>query len=374
MANSRTARRLIPGRGTALLVGLVVVPAVFLALLRMGSTDSLPGVTFDAAPVLAKATARQVTGAQPVTLTPAWDQGSDLYAPPWNGLVTAVYASPGQPLASGDRVVAVNAIDRIAYASPAPFYRSIASGASGSDVAALNQMLLDLGYIDDLPSDPTLATYATTAAVRDLASALDVPDATTTFDPAWVVWLPVAPFVPATVNLVVGQSAPGPGAVIASGESTLASATLSATNQGSLQVDPAAQWVVVVNGKSFPIDASKLTVSPSALADLAALLPQPSSAASDNVARGGPPGAANAASGTVQRASPLDAAAIPSTAVMTGPDGQLCAWLPNGKDYRAVDVTVADARTGVTDVTSGVQAGDQLLANPGQVLAAPQCP
>lgn len=356
-------------------MGIIAAPIIFLVALRMGSTDSLPGVTFDAAPVLAKATARQVTGSQPVTLTPTWEQGKDMYAPPWTGMVTAVYASAGKPLSSGDKVVAIDAADRIAYATKTPFYRTIASGASGPDVQALNEMLVALGYMDALPSDPTVATYATSLGIRNMAKALGVPTAATTFDPAWVVWLPSSPFPVATLSLVPGQQAPPPGTTIAAGQSTLTSATLSAANQGTLAIDPSAKWVVVVNGKSFPVDAAKLSVETSALAGLAAILPQPSaSGSSGGAAPNSFGGGANTTSGTVQRAEPLNAAAIPSTAVMTGAKGQLCAWIPDGKQYRAVDVTVADARAGITDVTSGLTAGEQLLANPGQVLAAPQCP
>ena len=373
----KLVRYAIPGRGAALLLGLIAAPIIFLAALRMGSTDNLPGVTFDAAPVLTKATARQVTGSQPVTLTPTWDQGKDLYAPPWSGMVTAVYASAGNPLKSGDKVAAIDAVDRIAYATKTPFYRTIASGATGADVESLNDMLVALGYMDALPSDPTLATYTTSLGVRGLAKALGVPTATTTFDPAWVVWLPASPFTPASLDLVPGQPAPSPGSTFAAGQSTLTSATLAAANQGTLAIDPAAKWVVVVNGKSFAVDAAKQAVASSALADLAAVLPQPSSPSNGGSGGGAPNsfgGGQNTTSGIVQRARPLDAAAIPSTSVMTGAKGQLCAWLPDGKQYRAVDVTVADARAGITDVTAGVTAGEQLLANPGQVLAAPQCP
>jgi hypothetical protein len=98
---ARWTRR-IPGRGAILLLAPIAAPLIFFIVLRLGSTDSLAGVTFDDAPVLAKATARQVTGQQPVTLTPTWDQGKDLYAPAWSGMVTAVYAAAGKPLASGE--------------------------------------------------------------------------------------------------------------------------------------------------------------------------------------------------------------------------------------------------------------------------------
>jgi hypothetical protein len=177
------------------------------------------------------------------------------------------------------------------------------------------------------------------------------------------------------VVLIVGQQAPTGGASIAAGQSTLTSAALGAANQDTLELDPSAKWVVVVNDKSFAVDAAKQSVATGALADLAAALPPPSSSGGGGagIGRGGPAGA-DTTSGIVQRATPLDAAAIPSTAVMTGETGQLCVWVPDGSSYRAVDVTVAGARAGITDVTAGIAPGQQLLANPGQVLAAPQCP
>ena len=41
---------------------------------------------------------------------------------------------------------------------------------------------------------------------------------------------------------------------------------------------------------------------------------------------------------------------------------------------RAAAVTLAGARAGVTNVASGLRTEDQVLANPAQVLGAPQCP
>jgi hypothetical protein len=39
-----------------------------------------------------------------------------------------------------------------------------------------------------------------------------------------------------------------------------------------------------------------------------------------------------------------------------------------------VAVTLAGSRAGVTDVVSGLSAGDQVLVNPADVLDAWQCP
>jgi hypothetical protein len=39
----KLVRHAIPGRGAALVLGLIAAPIIFLAALRMRSTDSLPG-------------------------------------------------------------------------------------------------------------------------------------------------------------------------------------------------------------------------------------------------------------------------------------------------------------------------------------------
>lgn len=78
--------------------------------------------------------------------------------------------------------------------------------------------------------------------------------------------------------------------------------------------------------------------------------------------------------GIVQRATPLAVAAVASTAVQVGEGGALCAWLPDGRGYRAAPVTVAGARAGVTNVRSGLRAGEQVLSNPADVLEDPACP
>jgi hypothetical protein len=59
---------------------------------------------------------------------------------------------------------------------------------------------------------------------------------------------------------------------------------------------------------------------------------------------------------------------------MTNEKGTLCLWLAEGKAYRAVSVTVAGARGGVTNIASGLEASQQVLSNPAQVLDEPQCP
>jgi hypothetical protein len=79
----------------------------------------------------------------------------------------------------------------------------------------------------------------------------------------------------------------------------------------------------------------------------------------------------------IERETPLQSLAVPSTAIMANAAGDLCAWVADatdGRDYRPVAVTLAGSRAGVTDVVAGLSVGDQVLANPADVLADARCP
>lgn len=54
-----------------------------------------------------------------------------------------------------------------------PFYRDMARGAEGEDVAHLQQLLVDVGYLDDTPDGEYGAS--TTAAVREWQRATGQP-------------------------------------------------------------------------------------------------------------------------------------------------------------------------------------------------------
>lgn len=351
-------RRPLPRGASLVLFALLAAPLAVLAVLRLGSSDTLAGVTFDAKPLLVTGTAREVLDQKPVTMALTWQKGAELVAPAWSGTVTGVSAKAGTPLKSGDTVATVDGIGRIAFASETPFYRRISSGMRGADVAALQGMLHALGLLDPVAANPGVASFATTQAIRAFEARIGVAPVSDTFDPAWVVWLPSDPFPLGSLTLAVGHPAPAPGTPIGAAVPVLLRAQASSTGQDSLSLDPAVAWVLATGGKTFGVDSGTAAVAETDLAGLAAVV-KPD---------------APSASGTIQRISALHAVAIPSTAVMTGPLGQLCVWLPSGGGYSAHVVTLSGARAGVTDVASGLVAGEQLLANPGDVLPRPQCP
>src|SRR6185312_3301943 len=77
-------------RHVTAICALLLLPLAILLILRANSHDTLAGVTFDAAPVLAAPTPRDVTDETPVKVTPTWAKGDSLFAPGWSGIVTAV--------------------------------------------------------------------------------------------------------------------------------------------------------------------------------------------------------------------------------------------------------------------------------------------
>jgi len=364
-----SANRPFTGRWTRrLTLSLIVVafvvgaPMTGLVLVGARSDSSLAGVTFDAAPVMAAPVARDITDEKVVKVVPSWAPGVSLLAPAWSGLVTSVAAKPGAELKSGDEVATISGVRRVAFASAQPFYRPIASGDEGEDVAELHRLLVAMGALDQEPADPAVATFATTVGIRALAKSLGVAGTVSTFDPGWVVWLPSDPFPLGSLKLQVGQPAPPAGTAIGEAQASLTAASVASLNQEPLSLDPGAAWVLTVGKTTVDIDPATLTVSKEGLAALAPALPPPSNDPN------------NSATGTIRRKTALHTLGIAATAIQSNSAGALCAWVADGTSYRAVAVKIASSRAGVTNVSEGLTGDSQVLVNPAAVMEHPECP
>lgn len=319
--------------------------------------DTLPALSTAAAPLLTAPTPRTVTDERAIRLVPVVDKGPEVLAPRLDGIVTAVYVKPGDRLPDGKPVLSVSGVDRLGFAAVTPFYRPISSGTEGPDVESLHRLLVTLRYLAAMPRDAQIANFATGTAVRALAEDIGAP-ATSTFDPAWVIWLPRADLVVATVAVRPGQPAPASGSVVVTTPGKVTAARVAAQGQEPLVLTPGVEYVAVAAGKAVRVDSATLQV----VADDLGLITPPEQASQDGIPA------------TIRRATPLQAMGVPSTAVMVNDSGTLCVWLPEGTAYRAVTVTVAGARGGITNVAAGLAAGQQFLSNPAQVLERPQCP
>jgi hypothetical protein len=341
------------------LVAVLAAPLLFLAVLRLGTDERIAAVEARPAPLVTAPTARTILDERRVTGTVAWQEGLALRAPEWRGIVTAVHLKPGDTVTSGQRLVDVAGVGRLAVASAFPFYRSLQWGSVGADVAELHRVLVALGYLEAVPPDEQAFGFGTRQAVVALERDLGISLPTGIFDPGWFAWLPIDPFEVGEVKLTAGAQAPGAGTAFATEPPRLASVILGSGGGGEqLVLDPAVAWVLVVRGQGFPVDAATLRVRDEALPALAELLAP----------------AAERVDGELRRANPLEVLAVPSTAVTTGPQGTLCVWLEEAVGYRAAPVTVAGARAGVASIASGLRSTDRVLANPAQVLEQPACP
>jgi len=346
-----------------LAIGALLAPLAFLIAVRIWTDDDLEGVTFDAEPLIVTPTQRQVRDQQRVKVVLEWKEGAVLRAPGWSGLVTAVYVEPGAEITQGQRIVAIDGVDRVAFARPSPFHRMLASGAKGADVSLLHDLLLTMGFIEALPTDPEFVSFATSLAVEEFNTSLGIASSNV-FDPAVVIWMPFAPFLVATLNVELGAAAPGANSVIVTGTPALASGRLEAASPVEpIALDRGVPYVVLKGDTRLDFDPETLTVKVeevSALADLVTPL-------------------ADRTDALVERETPLRALAVPATAIVTNAAGNLCAWVVdapnNGRTaYKAVPVTLAGSRSGVTDVLSGLGPTHQVLANPSDVLDDARCP
>ena len=346
-------RFLLPG----IVLGLVAAPLAVLLAVRTGSGGEPSAFQVSASPLLTSPTPRTITDERQVRIMATALPGPEVAAAPARGTITAVGVAPGDTLTDGAILFQVDGVDRIGFASSVPFYRPISPGTEGSDVAELHRLLVLKGLVEEQPDDPGTATFASGQAIADFAESLGA-GRTTTFDPSWVVFLPSADLVVESVNLKVGQLAPAQGAVIITTPGTVTAARLASGNQEPLNFAPGVEYIAIVDGEEFTVETATQSIAGTDL---------PRLRAPGETERDGIPA-------LIRRRTPLQALAIPSSSVMTNAAGTLCVWLPEDKGYRAVTVTIAGARGGVTNVASGIAAQDEVLANPAQVLEAPQCP
>jgi hypothetical protein len=341
---------------TAAVLGLIVLGPVIAVVLAHRS-DGSDSFAVHSAPVASPGTPRTVTDERQLRIVAAAIPGPQIAAGPARGTVTSVTVKPGGTLADGAVLFQADGVDRVGFASSIPFYRPISANAEAADVAELHRLLVLKGALKSMPANPRVATFATGQAIGDFAESIGAAR-TTTFDPGWVVWLPEPNLVVETIALKVGQPAPAQGSVIITTPGRVTSAKLASANQEPLTFATGVEYVAIVDGQEFAIDTATQSIAAAGL---------PRLRSPKETERDGIPA-------TTRRKTPLQALAVPSSAVMTNEQGALCLWIAEGKEYRPATVTIAGARAGVTNIASGLQPSQQVLSNPAQVLDEPQCP
>lgn len=156
------------------------------------------------------ATATSFADERTVQATPVMTEGT-VVAVETAGTVTALSCAPGTPVVSGSSPVTVDDRPLVALATRVPLWRDLGTGATGTDVVALQDELNRLGYAAG--SDGRFGR-ATRAAVAALLESVGVPDAPGELARGSVVWLPEPEVAVARCPLRVGATV-GPGSALA---------------------------------------------------------------------------------------------------------------------------------------------------------------
>lgn len=234
MTNSSRTRSALTWIGV---VAWVLCPLLVITIALVGDRSA----SFDSeTPTWAPVEEAAETKTSPVALVLSWAARPELVAPAWSGVVQSVLVAPGQSVKNGTPIAAVSGVTRIAWATPGAFYRPLAVGDSGPDVAWLGDLLVAKGF-------PASATdkfdRATLSAVRALAAELGVPDASRTqaFDPGWVVFLPSKSVRLESITVRAGQQAPAAGSTFAIGAARLRGAVVAESDAAGTPAVPLAE-------------------------------------------------------------------------------------------------------------------------------------
>ena len=336
--------------GLAVAVGFLVGPLVFLLLLQSSAAapEGLDPGEFDAVVVPVSAT----PGGRPtpVLVNLFWQPGPQAIAPDWHGLVTRVLVRAGDYVQSGDVVLTIDGIDRIAVATPEPPYRTLTVSAAGADVAALQAFLADEGlFRGDVNG---IFGLDTGDAVRSLQAMLGVHEPTSVFQPDHFVWLPQNMLRVYASDLVVGLQAPPVGSPVFVAPPVLNAAVL--TNAGGEPVETAQYsdgLILEVRGQEILLwDVG--TILGKALASIGSVA-DPFESVID---------------AKLKPTMSKDVLAVPASAIVTDDGVSFCVWVVEGETFALHSVRLAPEAIGAVIVEDGITAGDLVLANPREAL------
>lgn len=357
-----------------LVVLLVVVPLAGVCVFSWVQARDPEALAPKPVAVLQQPTVVSDDGSVEATITALLDPGARVTAPAWQGgVVTRVDVKPGDAVSTGSVLLAVDGVGRVAVASPAPFYRSLAVGDSGGDVLDLERALKAMG---DFAGEPDRSfTKVTANAVDRLGKRLGAGDASGVFDPSWVVWLPGENLVAQSVGVAVNDPAPSQGSVVFSTAPSVSSVSLSGP-AGPVDFSSGA-YVLSQNGVDVATVRSDGDVDAGLLARLTAQ--DDGSGASGGSSSGGASVSSRVYGVSLRRETAVTLLSVPASAVMTGSDGTAtCVYGKYGLGdarYQARAVRVAGGSMGVTRL----EPDDDLktfyvLADPLAVMGeAPTC-
>jgi len=352
----------------ALVVGVgVVAPALALGVLLMADLGPVLQSEVVPAPMVVPVGATRFDDRRAVLVRLAWSEGELVRSGGFEGLVISMVTAPGDTLGSGDVVAEVAGVRVVALVSEAPFYRPLARGDGGADVARLERFLIDLGLLaeDHMPTgEVTRSVSAAIGVLNERLGAERVRRSSTgrvigpEFDPATVLWVGDAPFAVGKVFVEPGMRWPGLGEPVLQGPDRLDDARLFTLGEAGAPPTEAVLpggFVLVVDEASIPLDDSG-RIRADGRERLSALVPV---GTGEVVA-------------SVRLAEPVEAVKVPPSAVVEGSGGMCVYVLSGGGVFEPVAVELVASLFGEAAVRVS-RPITEVLANPTQVVAGARC-
>jgi peptidoglycan hydrolase-like protein with peptidoglycan-binding domain len=258
-----------------------------------------------------------------------------------SGTVTALTVAAGDQVATGTRVMDVNAQAVIAYVAASPLYRDIARGLEGPDVATAQSLLTELGY--NTGSADGKAGLATEKAIKAFNLANGYGKNNTVLSLASLVWVGTAPVTVNAMSVSLGGQV-GPGTALFT--TTAALAAIVVSEPPGMVTDGDLELVVGDIAAPYVAGSGRVT-DPEAVAAMVATL-----------------GTATEGVGTLQQVTPTTVATVPSSAVVTDAGGRTCLF--ESDVAPPTPVTPTGGSLGTIDLDPAL-AGTPILLNPREV-------
>lgn len=273
-----------------------------------------------------------------------------------SGTVTSVSASAGQEITAGTVMYAVDLRPVVVMKGTTPAFRTMQSGDRGTDVAQLQTFLIEAGFLDG-EADGVWA-WATTAAVREWQSAAKLPiDGVA--DLGEVLFVAELP-----ARLTVDASTIAPGAMVAGGEAGLVRLDAApaftipvSDTQAATLPDDARVEITAPDGETWTAKISSRTALADGQVDLVLAGEEDAPICGDGCAQI-PTGEGLLLVSRVITVEQTDGLVVPSSAVLTLPDGQTVLVDAEGTQH---PVTVLSGARGLTAI-DGVEPGLQVRA------------
>ena len=284
----------------------------------------------------------------PVDLMLEWSKPFQVPAPAWGGaLITKVAIEPGRRIVSGESVLSIDGIDRVAIVADEPPHRMIRSGDSGADVEALRDLIsgMELGPVGDTGG----FGWTDLLAVRRLAEQLGVPGAArvNAFDPAWTVWVGPSQLgrTAGKIDLLAGHPAPSLGETVFETQQRLVGVVVKPRDsEARLRTEQGVKYEIELAGSTRAIDA--FTVDLRWVREVAA--------------HGGLPVGSESIPATIRATPDSNLPIVPASAIHVSADGGACVIVVDrNTDVPTPVEVIGNQITGV--FVSGLHIGDEIV-------------